>query len=73
MYCQGCGSKVSKGALVNYIKKINDNIDLADSLIINNKSLKILQTIDHIKLFSSINPLRKAISSGQQIIWPCLF
>ncbi len=56
MYCQGCGSKVSKDTLVNYIKKINDNIDLADSLIINNKSLKILQTIDHIKLFSSLNP-----------------
>ena len=56
MYCQGCGSKVSKSTLTNYIKKIDNNIDLADSSIINNKSLKILQTIDHIKLFSSLNP-----------------
>ncbi len=56
MYCQGCGSKVSKSTLVNYIKKINDNIDLTDSSIINNNSSKMLQTIDHIKLFSSLNP-----------------
>ena len=56
MYCQGCGSKVSKGTLVDYIRKINDNVDLTDSAIINNNSSKILQTIDHIKLFSSLNP-----------------
>ena len=56
MYCQGCGSKVSKDALVNYIKKTSDNIYLKDSSIISNKSLQILQTIDHIKLFSSLNP-----------------
>ena len=56
MYCQGCGSKVSKNTLINYIKKTSDNIYLRDSSIINNKSLKILQTIDHIKLFSSLNP-----------------
>ncbi len=56
MYCQGCGSKVSKSTLVNYIKKIDNNVDLRDSSIINNNSSKILQTIDHIKLFSSLNP-----------------
>ena len=56
MYCQGCGSKVSKSTLINYLGKTNNNIDLADSSIIKNKSLKILQTIDHIKLFSSLNP-----------------
>ena len=56
MYCQGCGSKVSKNTLVNYIKKTSGNIYLDDSSIINNKSLQILQNIDHIKLFSSINP-----------------
>ena len=56
MYCQGCGSKVSKNTLVNYIRKINDNVDLTDSSIINNNSSKILQTIDHIKLFSSLDP-----------------
>ena len=56
MYCQGCGSKVSKSTLVDYIRKINDNVDLTDSAIINNNSSEILQTIDHIKLFSSLNP-----------------
>ena len=56
MYCQGCGSKVSKNTLINYIKKTTENTYLRDSSIVNNKSLKILQTIDHIKLFSSLNP-----------------
>ena len=56
MYCQGCGSKVAKNTLINYIKKTSDNIYLNDSSIVNNKSLQILQTIDHIKLFSSLNP-----------------
>ena len=56
MYCQGCGSKVSKKTLINYIKKTSENIYLKDSSIVNNKSLQILQTIDHIKLFSSLNP-----------------
>ncbi len=56
MYCQGCGSKVSKNTLINYIKKTSDNFYLKDSSIVNNKSLQILQTIDHIKLFSSLNP-----------------
>ena len=56
MYCQGCGSKVSKNTLINYITKTSDNIYLKDSSIVKVKSLKILQTIDHIKLFSSLNP-----------------
>ncbi len=56
MYCQGCGSKVSKNTLINYINKNSDNIHLRDSSIIMNKSFKMLQTIDHIKLFSSLNP-----------------
>ncbi len=56
MYCQGCGSKVSKNTLINYIKKNSDNIYLEDSSIVNNQSLQILQTIDHTKLFSSLNP-----------------
>ena len=56
MYCQGCGSKVSKNTLISYIKKTSDNIYLKDSSIVNNKSLQILQSIDHIKLFSSLNP-----------------
>ena len=57
MYCQGCGSKVSKNTLISYLKNMNNNnIELADSSVIYNKSLKTLQTIDHIKLFSSLNP-----------------
>ena len=40
----------------NYIKKNSDNIYLEDSSIVNNQSLQILQTIDHTKLFSSLNP-----------------
>ncbi len=56
MYCQGCGSKVSKNTLINYITKTTDNIYLRDSSIVKVKSLQILQTIDHIKLFSSLNP-----------------
>ena len=56
MYCQGCGSKVSKNTLINYLRKSNDNNNLSDSSILNHKSLKTLQTIDHIKLFSSLNP-----------------
>ncbi len=56
MHCQGCGSKVSKDTLLNYLKKSNDNSELSDSIEINSKSLKILQTIDHVKLFSSLNP-----------------
>ncbi len=56
MYCQGCGSKVSKNTLIDYIKKTSNNIYFEDSSIVNNKSLQILQTIDHIKLFSSLNP-----------------
>ena len=42
--------------MINYIKKTSENIYLKDSSIVNNKSLQILQTIDHIKLFSSLNP-----------------
>jgi len=56
MFCQGCGSKVSKNTLISYLKKTSDNIYLKDSSIVNNKSLQILQSIDHIKLFSSLNP-----------------
>ena len=56
MYCQGCGSKVSKSNLYHYLKKNSENYELSDSIILKNKSLNTLQTIDHIKLFSSINP-----------------
>ena len=56
MHCQGCGSKVSKITLIDYLNKKKLNFKLEDSTIIKNKSNKILQTIDHIKLFSSFNP-----------------
>ncbi len=56
MYCQGCGSKVSKNTLTNFLKKQNDNLELSDSAIINSNSKNILQSIDHIKLFESLNP-----------------
>ncbi len=56
MYCQGCGSKVSKNTLVNFLNAENLNPELSDSSIINNNSLSLLQSIDHIKLFTSLNP-----------------
>lgn len=56
MYCQGCGSKVSKDGLIEYLKFIKKNLILEDSSILSILDKKILQTIDHIKLFSSIDP-----------------
>ncbi len=56
MYCQGCGSKVSKNTLVNFLNEENSNPDLLDASIINTNSSNILQSIDHIKLFTSLNP-----------------
>ena len=56
MYCQGCGSKASKNSLVNYLSKKNENQLLPDASTIEHPSTKIIQSIDHVKLFSSINP-----------------
>ena len=56
MYCQGCGSKVSKNNLLDFLHEENDNLELSDSTQTSFKSNIILQTIDHIKLFSSLNP-----------------
>ena len=56
MYCQGCGSKASKNSLVNYLSKENENQLLSDASTIEHSSTKIIQSIDHIKLFSSMNP-----------------
>ena len=63
MYCQGCGSKVSKGTLMNYLSKSSHNIELADSSIVSIPQNQILQTVDHIKLFRSINPFDFGIIS----------
>ena len=56
MYCQGCGSKVSKNTLVNFLKKEEVNHELSDVSAIETNSSSLIQSIDHIKLFSSLNP-----------------
>ena len=56
MYCQGCGSKVSKNTLVNYLANQKTNNELSDATEIKFNHRDILQTIDHIKLFNSFNP-----------------
>ena len=56
MYCQGCGSKVSKNNLVEYLNSFNTGSDLPDSSIIDLKTQEIIQTIDLIKHFSSFSP-----------------
>jgi selenide,water dikinase len=56
MHCQGCGSKASKNSLLNYLEKENKSQLLPDASIIEHSSTKIIQSIDHIKLFSSFNP-----------------
>ncbi len=56
MICQGCGSKVSKATLLNYLNRENINSELSDSSILDVNSKSLLQSIDHIKLFSSMNP-----------------
>ncbi len=63
MYCQGCGSKVSKNTLVNFLNEENSHSDLPDSSIINTNSSSLLQSIDHIKLFTSLNPFDFGIIS----------
>ena len=57
MYCQGCGSKVSKNTLINFLSSQKTNKELTDATEIEFKlNRDILQTIDHIKLFNSFNP-----------------
>ena len=56
MYCQGCGSKVSKNTLVNYLSNQKTNNELSDATEIKFNHRDILQTIDHVKLFNSFNP-----------------
>ena len=56
MYCQGCGSKVSKNTLVNYLSNQKSNNELSDATEITFEQNEIIQTIDHIKLFKSFNP-----------------
>ncbi len=63
MYCQGCGSKVSKKTLVKYLNAESSNPELSDASIVNNNSSSQLQSIDHIKLFSSLNPFDFGIIS----------
>jgi selenide,water dikinase len=56
MFCQGCGSKVSKNTLINFLSSQKTNKELSDAIEIEFKQNNILQTIDHIKLFKSFNP-----------------
>ena len=56
MFCQGCGSKVSKNNLVEYLNSFNASSDLPDSSFVDLKTEKIIQTIDLIKHFSSFSP-----------------
>lgn len=56
MYCQGCGSKVSKNTLINFLSSQKTNKELSDATEIKFTQNNILQTIDHIKLFKSFNP-----------------
>lgn len=56
MYCQGCGSKVSKNNLLNFLKEEGKNSEFVDSVKINLSSKTFLQTIDHLKYFYSLNP-----------------
>ena len=63
MYCQGCGSKISKATLMDYLSQSSNNNELADSSIVNFSNNQILQTIDHIKLFNSIDPFDFGIIS----------
>jgi selenide,water dikinase len=63
MYCQGCGSKISKAALIDYLSENSKNNELADSSIVKFSNNQILQTVDHIKLFNSIDPFDFGIIS----------
>ena len=56
MYCQGCGSKVSKNTLIDFLSSEKTNKELSDATEIKFTQNNILQTIDHIKLFKSFNP-----------------
>ena len=63
MYCQGCGSKISKVTLLDYLSENSNNNELADSSIVKFPNNQILQTVDHIKLFNSIDPFDFGIIS----------
>ena len=63
MYCQGCGSKISKETLTDYLSENSNNNELADSSIVKFSNNQILQTVDHIKLFNSIDPFDFGIIS----------
>ena len=63
MYCQGCGSKISKATLMDYLSGNSNNNELADSSIVKFSNNQILQTVDHIKLFNSFDPFDFGIIS----------
>ncbi len=59
MRCEGCGSKLSKNDLLEYLNNIdspNARI-LSDAATIKLPDINFTQSIDHIKYFSGMNPL----------------
>ena len=58
MRCEGCGSKLSKDDLSDYLHKTNSlNAEvLSDAATIQIPSNKFTQSIDHIKYFAEMNP-----------------
>ena len=58
MRCEGCGSKLSKDDLSDYLHKTNSlNAKvLSDAATIHIPSNKFTQSIDHIKYFAEMNP-----------------
>jgi len=58
MKCEGCGSKLSKNLLVDYLEKNQSHNTkiLSDSTSLKFPNNSITQSIDHIKYFKSMNP-----------------
>ena len=51
MYCQGCGSKVSKSNTIGNLSESSNNNELAEIVKFSNNQ----KNFDHIKLFNSID------------------
>jgi selenide,water dikinase len=58
MRCEGCGSKLSKNNLLSYLNHSNSkNLEiLSDSASISLSDKELIQSIDHIKYFSDMDP-----------------
>lgn len=58
MRCEGCGSKLSKNILIKFLEKNsrNNSVILSDAAELELPNQKIVQSIDHIKYFSNMDP-----------------